>query len=88
LAYSSKIFLNFVSSNLNFGKGVLQHGEGVNIGGLVVAHPSAAAAMRGIIAEDELQARAERQLFGDLAPAPAGDFGNSVNITRQPAGAV
>jgi hypothetical protein len=73
---------------LNFGKGVLQHGESVNISGLIVACPSAPAAMRGIIAEDELQARAERQLFGDLAPAPAGDFGNAVNISSQPAGAV
>jgi hypothetical protein len=44
--------------------------------------------MRGIIAKDELKARAEWQLFGDLAPAPAGDFGNAVNISSQPAGAV
>jgi hypothetical protein len=88
LEYSSKIFLNFVSSNLNFGKGVLQHGESVNIGGFVVARPGAPTAMRGIVAEDKLQARAERQFLGNLAPAPAGDFGNSVNITRQPAGAV
>jgi hypothetical protein len=35
-----------------------------------------------------LKARAERQLFGDLSPAPAGDFGDSVNIASQPAGAV
>jgi hypothetical protein len=73
---------------LNFGKGVLQHGESVNISGLFVACPRAPAAMRSIIAEDDLQARAERQLFGDLAPAPAGDFGNAVNISSQPAGAV
>jgi hypothetical protein len=44
--------------------------------------------MRGIIAEDDLQARAEWKLFGDLTPAPAGDFGDSVNIASQPAGAV
>jgi hypothetical protein len=44
--------------------------------------------MRGIIAENDLKARAERQFFGDLAPAPAGDFGDSVNIASQPAGAV
>jgi hypothetical protein len=73
---------------LNFGKGVLQHGESVNIGGLVVARPSAPAAMRGIIAEDDLQARAEWEFFSDLAIAPAGDFGDSVNIASQPAGAV
>jgi hypothetical protein len=35
-----------------------------------------------------LQARAERQLLGNLAEAPAGDFGDSVNITSQPTGAV
>jgi hypothetical protein len=35
-----------------------------------------------------LQARRERQLFGDLTPAPAGDFGDSVNIASHPAGAV
>jgi hypothetical protein len=35
-----------------------------------------------------LKARAERKLFGDLAPAPASDFGDSVNIASQPAGAV
>jgi hypothetical protein len=73
---------------LNFGKGVLQHGESVNIGGLIVARPGAPAAMRGIVAEDDLKARAERKFFGDLAPAPAGDFGNAIDITRQPAGAV
>jgi hypothetical protein len=73
---------------LNFGKGFLQHGESVNIGGLAVAYPSAPAAMRGIIAEDKLQARAERKFFGDLAPAPTGDSSNFVNIARQPAGAV
>jgi hypothetical protein len=73
---------------LNFGKGFLQLGEGVNIGGFIVARPSAPAAMCGIIAEDNLQARAERKFFGDLAPAPAGDFGNAVNISSQPAGAV
>jgi hypothetical protein len=73
---------------LNFGKGVLQHGESVNIGGLVIAHPGAPAAMRGIVAEDNLQARAERQFLGNLAPAPAGDFGNAIDITCQPAGAV
>jgi hypothetical protein len=76
------------ASNLNFGKGVLQHGESVNIAGLVIACPSAPAAMRGIIAEDDLKAGRERKLFGDLAPAPAGDFGNAVNISSQPAGAV
>ncbi len=63
-------------------------GESVNIGGLIVARPCAPAAMRGIVAEDELKARRERKLFGDLAPAPAGDFGNAVNISSQPAGAV
>jgi hypothetical protein len=75
---------------LNFGifERGLQHGESVNICLLVVVHPTPAPAMCGIIAKDKLQARAERQLFGDLAPAPAGDFGDSVNITRQPAGAV
>jgi len=76
------------ASNLNFGKGVLQHGESVNIAGFVIAYPSAPAAMCGIIAENDLQARAERKFFGDLAPAPAGDFGNAVNISSQPAGAV
>jgi hypothetical protein len=44
--------------------------------------------MRGIIAKDELQARTKWKFFGDLAPAPAGDFGNAVNISSQPAGAV
>jgi hypothetical protein len=73
---------------LNFGKGVLQHGESVNIGGFVVARPCAPAAMRGIVAENDLKARAEWQLFSDLAVAPTGDLGDSVNITRQPAGAV
>jgi hypothetical protein len=73
---------------LNFGKGVLQHGESVNIGGLIVARPCAPAALRGIIAEDELKASRERKLFGDLAPAPAGDFGDSVNIASQPARAI
>jgi hypothetical protein len=75
---------------LNFGifERGLQHGESVNICLPVIAHPTPAATMRGIIAKDKLQARAERQLFGDLAPAPAGDFGNAIDITRQPAGAV
>jgi hypothetical protein len=75
---------------LNFGicERLLQHGESVNIGGFAVARPNAPAALRGIIAEDNLQARAEWQLFSDFAVAPTGDFGDSVNISRQPAGAV
>jgi hypothetical protein len=74
---------------LNFGifERGLQHGESVNIYFPMVAHPAPILTMRGIVAEDELQARAEWQLFGNLTPAPAGDFGDSVNITRQPAGA-
>jgi hypothetical protein len=78
------------ASNLNFGifERGLQHGESVNICLPVIAHPTPAATMRGIVAEDELQARAEWKFLGNLTPAPAGDFGDSVNITRQPAGAV
>jgi hypothetical protein len=75
---------------LNFGifERGLQHGESVNICLPVIAHPTPAATMRGIVAENELKASRERKLFGNLAPAPAGNFGDSVNITRQPAGAV
>jgi hypothetical protein len=86
--YSSKICLNFVSSNLNFGNGVLQEGQGVNIVRLVVARPAPATAMRGIIAEDELKAGRERKLFGDLLKAPAGDFGDAVDISGKPARAI
>jgi hypothetical protein len=84
------MFFKPFASNLNLGIShrFLQLGESVNIAGLVVARPSAPAAMCGIIAEDELKASRERKLFGDLAPAPAGDFGNAVNISSQPAGAV
>jgi len=88
LEYSSKIFLNFVSSNLNFGNGVLQEGQGVNIGGFVVTHPAPAAAMRGVVAEDDLKARGEWEFLCDLLKAPAGDFGDAVNISGQPARAV
>ena len=63
-------------------------GESVNIVGLVVSRPGAATAMCAIIAEDDLKARGKRKLFGDLAPAPAGGLGNSVNIASQPARAV
>jgi hypothetical protein len=75
---------------LNFGicERLLQHGESVNIGGFIVASPKATPSLRGIIAEDDLQSRAERKLFGDLAIAPTGNLGDSVNITRQPARAV
>jgi hypothetical protein len=75
---------------LNFGifERGLQHGESVNICLSVIARPAPAATMSGIFAEDELQARAKWQLLGDLTPAPAGYFGDSVNIARQPTGAV
>jgi hypothetical protein len=73
---------------LNFGKGVLQHGESVNIGGSVVARPCAPAAMCGIVAEDDLKAGREREFFGNLAEAPTGNLGDAVNIASQPAGAV
>jgi hypothetical protein len=74
---------------LNFGIGEcgLQLGEGVNIQGFIVASPKATPSLRGIIAEDDLQPRAEWQLFGNFAIAPTGYFGDLVNITRQPAGA-
>jgi hypothetical protein len=87
-AYSFNMLSSLWASNLNFGKGFLQLGESVNICLLMVARPAPAATMRGIVAEDELKARAKWKFLGDLAPAPAGDFGDSVNITRQPAGAV
>jgi hypothetical protein len=76
------------ASNLNFGKGFLQHGKSVNIGGFVVARPCAPAAMCGIVAENDLKARAEWEFFSDFAVAPTGDLGDSVNIASQPAGAV
>jgi hypothetical protein len=44
--------------------------------------------MRGVIAEDDLKARRERQLFGDLLKAPAGDFGDAVDISGKPARAI
>jgi hypothetical protein len=76
------------ASNLNFGKGFLQLGESVNIGNLAISQPGPPLALGGIVAKNDLKSRAERQLFGDLAPAPAGDLGNAVNISSQPAGAV
>jgi hypothetical protein len=63
-------------------------GENVNIGRSVVARPSPASAVRHVITKDELQACRKWQLLGDFVPAPAGDFGDSVNIASQPAGAV
>ena len=63
-------------------------GESVNIVRLVVARPAPATAMRGIIAEDDLKARRERQLFDDLLKAPAGDFGDAVDISGKPARAI
>jgi hypothetical protein len=73
---------------LNFGKGVLQHGESVNITGLVVARPASALALCCILAENDLESRAKRNFLKDFSVAPAGDSGNSVDITGQPARAI
>jgi hypothetical protein len=67
---------------------LFQGGEIVNARLAVVVRPAARAPVCVVVSVDDLQASAEWQVFRYLTPAPAGDFGDAVNIGRKPAGAV
>ena len=62
--------------------------EGVKIHLARVAGPGALAAVCGVVGVDDLQPSGEREVFQNLAVAPAGDSSDAVNIRGEPAGAV
>jgi hypothetical protein len=67
---------------------LFQGGEIVNACLAVVVRPAASASVGVVVSVDDLQACPKRQFFRYLTPAPAGDFGDAVNVGREPAGAV
>jgi len=67
---------------------LLYIGERVNIRGFFVAGPSAFSSVRGVVAKYHLQPCPKWQLFHDLTKAPAGNLGDAITVSRQPARAV
>ena len=69
------------------GEGFVYGCHGVKIRGAVVAGPGALAAVGGVVGVDDLEPGREGEVFEDFAEAPAGDLGESVDISREPVGA-
>jgi len=67
---------------------LFQAGKIVNARLSVIMRPTARASVGVVVCVNDLQACAEWQVFRYLTPAPAGDFGDAVNVGREPAGAV